>query len=71
MHYIHTNHEELDKRLDAACEKAIQDFNFDGEVTKAINFAISEAIKTYFSYGDGSTAIQQCVKDLLKPAKTE
>jgi hypothetical protein len=71
LHHIHTNHEELNKRLDVACEQAIQSFDFDGEVTRTINAEISKAIKDYFSYGNGATALKQAVDELLSPKKVK
>ncbi len=51
----------LGEVIDAEIEKAIVNYDFEGEVRLIVNDAISSELKSYFAYGIGRTVIREAV----------
>jgi len=54
-------HDELSKNVNAQIEKAIAEFDFEGEVSRIATEAIRKAINFEFTCGDGFTWIQEAI----------
>jgi len=57
---------ETDKAFNAAVDHAINSFDFQGEVTRATHKAISDAVNSHFSYGEGYKTIRDTVDKAMK-----
>jgi hypothetical protein len=66
---LHKN--ELSKNVNAQIEKAIAEFDFEGEVSRIATEAIRRAINFEFTCGNGFTWIQEAINkaftDMFKP----
>lgn len=54
---------ELGDALSAEIDKAIANYDWQGEVTRIVHSALTEKITEYFSWGDGSKAVRAAVED--------
>lgn len=67
--------DELSKNVNAQIEKAIADFDFEGEVSRIATEAIKKAIEFEFTCGDGFTWIQEAINkaftDMFKPKNAQ
>ena len=60
--------QELSEYTEREIERAIQSFDFSTHVRSWVHGAISQALKNYFSYGEGWKTIQATVTDALDKA---
>jgi len=54
---------DLGKQLDAEITKAIESYDWQGQVSAIVHAALREKIENYFQYGEGAKAIQAAVSE--------
>ena len=59
---IGAHNSELGDYISAEMRKAINSYDWEGQVKGIVHEAINEKIKSYFSYGDGAKAIRDAIE---------
>lgn len=59
---IGAHNSELGDYISAEMSKAINSYDWEGQVKGIVHEAINEKIKNYFSYGDGAKAIREAIE---------
>jgi hypothetical protein len=57
--------EVLGPQIQAAAEKAISEFDFEGAVAEAVGVTVKEAVKRYFYAGPGEKVICEAVVSVM------
>ena len=61
-----TSHQlQINQYVDVTLQRAIDEFDYDSVVKQSVDEAITDAIKSYFKYGDGRKVIEAAVKQAL------
>ena len=70
--YIAVHQEQVEEEINAAVKQAVRDFDFHAVVVSQvhieINKQVTDAVKRYFSYGDGEKFINSMVTNVLNEA---
>jgi hypothetical protein len=61
LHHLADYHGEVAAEIEKQIEYSIENFDFKEIVRECANKAIEEAIKSYFSYGGGSSNIREAL----------
>ena len=56
---------DMGKILDAEIQKAIENYDWQGDVTRIVHNAIQNHVKEYFTYGEGNKAICESIQTAL------
>jgi hypothetical protein len=59
--YLGARGSELGDALSAEIDKAIAEYDWQGEVKRIVHATISEKINYYFKFGDGAKAVEDAV----------
>lgn len=65
QHYLKESTLNLNGEMEAAIDKAIDRFDFDGAVIEAASEVIVSEIRKYFTNGDGAAVIATVVGEVL------
>lgn len=65
---IGARNSELGDYISAEISKAINIYDWEGQVKGIVHEAINDKIKGYFSYGDGAKAIREAIEEGFKSA---
>jgi len=61
MHYLSQHHRDVEAAVEKQIESAIENYDFEAVVAQGVRSCLSNAIKSYFEYGNGRGAIEQAV----------
>lgn len=69
IHALNTHHTEIQELVKKELAKAVDSFDYTAAVKasakEAIDSAVKDAVKSFFSYGGGRRAIESAVKESL------
>ena len=65
LHHLGLHENELSKNVNDQIEKAIAEFDFEGEVSRIATEAIRKAINFEFTSGDGFIWIQEAIHGIV------
>ena len=57
---------ELEEKISQSVDKAIMNFDFDGEVRSVFDKVMKTEIHNYFSYGKGAESIRVAIKEAFQ-----
>ena len=66
MSHLGAYNNEMGKAIEAQIERAIESYDWEGQVTRITHECIQERIQSYFKYGAGSRFIGECVDNAFK-----
>jgi len=65
LHHFNSYQQDLSKCVKQEIDRAINGFDFEGAVRESAHAVIKDAIESYFKYGEGRTALNEIVSEIL------
>jgi len=66
VHAFMDHSKEIEGEIERACDRFVSSGELKRQIEGALNQAITEAVKSYFDYGPGFTAVRESVEKMFK-----